>query len=113
MQLHGDAVPFVHFGSTSQDVIDSAMALVTREVLGLIQTDLERAAEALLEHAGRHAATPMLARTLMQPGSVTSFGFKCALWAAPLVRSRSRLADGRRGARSSCSWAARLARWRR
>jgi len=40
-----------------------------------------------------HAETPMLARTLMQPASVTSFGFKCAGWAAPLVRSRIRLRD--------------------
>jgi 3-carboxy-cis,cis-muconate cycloisomerase len=90
--FNADAVAFVHFGSTSQDVIDTAMALVTREALTLIEADLERAAQALLEHATRHAATPMLARTLMQPASVTSFGLKCALWAAPLVRSRTRLA---------------------
>jgi len=38
-----------------------------------------------------HAPTPMLARTLMQPASVTSFGLKCAGWAAPLVRSLQRL----------------------
>ena len=87
------AVPFVHFGSTSQDVIDSAMALVTREAVALIETDLAKAADALLRLAAKHAETPMLARTLMQPASVTSFGFKCAGWAAPLVRSRVRLRD--------------------
>ncbi|RZL63322.1 MAG: 3-carboxy-cis,cis-muconate cycloisomerase [Variovorax sp.] len=91
-----EAVPFVHFGSTSQDVIDTAMALVTREGLSLVEADLDRAIEALLQHATRHAATPVLARTLMQPASVTSFGLKCAGWAAPLVRSRTRL---RRAAR--------------
>ncbi|RYF30838.1 MAG: 3-carboxy-cis,cis-muconate cycloisomerase [Comamonadaceae bacterium] len=85
------AAPFVHFGSTSQDVIDSAMALVTREAMALIENDLATAADALLTLAERHAETPMLARTLMQPASVTSFGFKCAGWAAPLVRSRIRL----------------------
>ena len=89
--FNADAVPFVHFGSTSQDVIDSAMALVTREALTLIEADLDRAVQALLQHATKHAATPILARTLMQPASVTSFGFKCAGWAAPLVRSRIRL----------------------
>lgn len=86
-----EAAPFVHFGSTSQDVIDSATSLVTRDVIALIEADLARAAAALLDHAVRHATTPMLARTLMQPASVTSFGFKCAGWAAPLVRSGERL----------------------
>lgn len=96
--FNADAVPFVHFGSTSQDVIDSAMALVTREAVALIETDLAKAADALLRLATTHAETPMLARTLMQPASVTSFGFKCAGWAAPLVRSRIRLRDAARHA---------------
>ncbi|MGJ7504800.1 3-carboxy-cis,cis-muconate cycloisomerase [Variovorax sp. ZT5P49] len=96
--FNADAAPFVHFGSTSQDVIDSAMALVTREAVALIETDLAKAADALLRLAVTHAETPMLARTLMQPASVTSFGFKCAGWAAPLVRSRIRLRDAARHA---------------
>ncbi|CAA2110136.1 3-carboxy-cis,cis-muconate cycloisomerase [Variovorax paradoxus] len=91
--FNADAAPFVHFGSTSQDVIDSAMALVTREAVALVEADLARAADALLRLAVTHAETPMLARTLMQPASVTSFGFKCVGWAAPLVRSRIRLRE--------------------
>ena len=96
--FNAEAVPFVHFGSTSQDVIDTAMALVTREGMALIEKDLDRAIEALLQHATQHAATPILARTLMQPASVTSFGLKCAGWAAPLVRSRVRLRTAARNA---------------
>jgi 3-carboxy-cis,cis-muconate cycloisomerase len=88
-----DAAPFVHFGSTSQDAIDTAMALVTHEALALIRTDVHRIAQILLQLAEQHADTPMLARTLMQPACVTSFGLKCANWAAPLVRSLQRL-DG-------------------
>ena len=93
-----DAAPFVHFGSTSQDVIDTAMSLVTREAVALVEADLAKAADALLRLAALHATTPMLARTLMQPASVTSFGFKCAGWAAPLVRSRLRLRSATRRA---------------
>ncbi|MET3493419.1 3-carboxy-cis,cis-muconate cycloisomerase [Variovorax boronicumulans] len=89
--FNAQAAPFVHFGSTSQDVIDSAMALVTREAVLLVEVDLSRIVSALLRLASQYAETPMLARTLMQPASVTSFGFKCAGWAAPLVRSRIRL----------------------
>lgn len=96
--FNADAVRYVHFGSTSQDVIDTAMALVTREAVTLIETDLAKAAHALLRHAEKHATTPILARTLMQPASVTSFGFKCVGWAAPLVRSRARIAAASRSA---------------
>jgi 3-carboxy-cis,cis-muconate cycloisomerase len=85
------AASFVHFGSTSQDVIDSALALVTRDALRLIEADVNKAVAALLTLAQRHAADPLLARTLMQPASVTSFGLKCAGWAAPLLRSLQRL----------------------
>lgn len=86
-----DAAAFVHLGSSSQDVIDTALALVTRDALALIDADVDKAVAALLALAGRHAGDPLLARTHMQPASVTSFGLKCADWAAPLLRSRQRL----------------------
>jgi 3-carboxy-cis,cis-muconate cycloisomerase len=92
-ERHPEALPFVHLGGTSQDVIDTALALTMREALALLETDLDAAIAALLDHAQAHAATPMLARTLMQPASVTSFGLVCAQWAAPLLRSRERLAE--------------------
>jgi 3-carboxy-cis,cis-muconate cycloisomerase len=88
-----EAAGFVHFGSTSQDVIDTALALVTRNALDLIEADIRKAVAALLVLARRHAADPVLARTLMQPASVTSFGFKCSGWAAPLARSLQRLQE--------------------
>ena len=90
-QRHPEALPHVHLGATSQDVIDTAMVLVTRDALALLLGDVDAAIAALLRQAEQHAATPMLARTLMQPASVTSFGLVCAGWAAPLVRSRERL----------------------
>ena len=86
-----EAVAFTHFGSTSQDVIDTAAALVSRRVLDLVLADTRRALAGLLALAEQHAATPILARTLMQPASVTSFGFKCIGWAAPLARSLQRM----------------------
>lgn len=86
-----DAVAYTHFGSTSQDVIDTATALVSRDVLALVTADGRKVLAALLDLAERHAATPMLARTLGQPASVISFGWKCAQWAAPVARSLQRL----------------------
>ncbi|MEH3085159.1 MAG: lyase family protein [Xylophilus ampelinus] len=86
-----EAVAATHLGSTSQDVIDTASALVTRPVLALVVADARRVLDALLDLAERHADDPMLARTLGQPGSVTSFGWKCAQWAAPIARGLERL----------------------
>ncbi|MEW6371410.1 MAG: 3-carboxy-cis,cis-muconate cycloisomerase [Pseudomonadota bacterium] len=87
----------VHWGSTSQDVIDSAMVLVTRDALQLLDDGLHDLCGHLLRLADAHAGTPVLARTLMQPAQVTSFGFKAAGWLAPLVRARAqvRAAAGR------------------
>jgi 3-carboxy-cis,cis-muconate cycloisomerase len=85
------AAAHVHLGCTSQDAIDTAMALVSRDAMALILDDLQLCIDALSILSRAHADTPVLARTLSQPASVTSFGFKCVGWLAPLVRSRERL----------------------
>jgi 3-carboxy-cis,cis-muconate cycloisomerase len=96
--FNADAVPYVHFGSTSQDVLDTSMALITKDVLVDIELHLQQCIDALLDLGQKHLATPTLARTLMQPASVTSFGLKCANWAAPLVRSLQRIRIAKRSA---------------
>lgn len=88
-----DAAGYVHWGSTSQDVIDTALALVTRDAVSLIERDLDKLIAGLLELAQMHADTPMLARTLMQPAPVISFGLKLVNWVAPLLRTRVRLRE--------------------
>ena len=88
-----EAASKVHWGSTSQDVIDTAMVLATRDALQLLDDGLHDLTGRLLLLAGEHLATPVLARTLMQPAQVTSFGFKLAGWLAPLVRARARLRE--------------------
>ncbi|MEO5845416.1 MAG: lyase family protein, partial [Caldimonas sp.] len=89
------AAAFVHHGSTSQDVIDTAMVLATRSALGLIDAGLGRLSGTLHALARAHLETPMLARTLLQPAQVISFGFKIVAWLAPLERARERLAHAR------------------
>ena len=86
-----EAAAHVHWGSTSQDVLDTAMVLATRKALQLIDAELDQLTAHLLKLAGQHLSTPVLARTLMQPAQVTSFGFKLVGWAAPLVRAREQL----------------------
>jgi 3-carboxy-cis,cis-muconate cycloisomerase len=86
-----EAERYVHFACGDQDLIDTALVLVTRDALNLIKTDLARAVATLLNLAPTHANDPMLARAALQPTSVTTFGLKCAQWAAPLQRAQQRL----------------------
>ncbi|HJV63637.1 MAG TPA: 3-carboxy-cis,cis-muconate cycloisomerase [Albitalea sp.] len=86
-----EAAGWVHWGSTSQDAIDTALVLASRRALALIDRDLGVLIEALLMQAQQHGDAPVLARTLLQPAQVVSFGFKLVAWIAPLVRARERL----------------------
>lgn len=87
------AAEYVHRGSTSQDILDSAAMLVARRVLGLIAADLDRTAAALAALADTHRHTVLAGRTLAQHAVPTTFGLKAAGWlrlvADALVRVRS------------------------
>lgn len=86
-----DAAEYVHRGSTSQDILDSAaMVLATR---ALRQTDagLSRVAAALARLADEHRHTPMAARTLTQHAVPTTFGLKAAGWLTLVLDAIERL----------------------
>lgn len=85
------AASHVHFGATSQDVIDSALALCTRSALVAIDAAVDRAINAAIGLARRHAADPMLARTLLQAAGITTIGWKFAHAALALDRCRRRV----------------------
>jgi len=87
------AARFVHHGATSQDLLDSALALCAQACVAQLEARLMQACHAAQALARRHAATPVLARTLLQPAGVTTVGFKCAQWALALMRSRRRMLD--------------------
>jgi 3-carboxy-cis,cis-muconate cycloisomerase len=90
-RLDPEAAGWVHWGATSQDVLDTAQVLVARPVLALIDRDLGALVAALSALARRHRAVPVLGHTLMQPAQVTSLDAKVEAWLAPLVRARARL----------------------
>ncbi|WP_191057602.1 3-carboxy-cis,cis-muconate cycloisomerase [Geminicoccus harenae] len=83
----------VHFGATSQDIVDTALVLTIAEVLEVIAGRLHSSIELLAALAERHAATIMAGRTRFQLASPTTFGLKAAGWAAPLRRHLDRLAE--------------------
>jgi 3-carboxy-cis,cis-muconate cycloisomerase len=79
-----DARAWVHWGGTSQDVIDNALALTMRQGCQLLLADLQPTVAALVALTEAHRATPMAGRTWLQQALPITFGFKVAGWLAAL-----------------------------
>jgi 3-carboxy-cis,cis-muconate cycloisomerase len=86
-QIPSEAARYLHFGATSQDVSDTGLALCLKESSQRTTELALRLGDALAVLARRHAETPMLGRTLLQPAAPIPFGWKVAMWLAPLARS--------------------------
>ena len=106
-QTHHDVAAFVdavaeqlgpvgrwfHYGLTSSDVVDTALALQIRDAGALIHSGLERAFAAVVTRAEEHRETLQIGRTHGIHAEPTTFGLKLAGWAFELDRDRSRLAS--------------------
>jgi 3-carboxy-cis,cis-muconate cycloisomerase len=88
-----EAAGFVHWGATSQDVIDTGSVMQMRRALELVDQDLGRMSGALRTIVERHRETPIVARTWMQQAMPTTFGFIVAGWLDGILRHRQRLAE--------------------
>jgi 3-carboxy-cis,cis-muconate cycloisomerase len=86
-----DAARYVHWGATSQDVIDTATMLTLRAAIDALLQDLDRAVAGFAKLARKHRTTAMVARTWLQHALPMPFGLKLAEYAAALHRSRARL----------------------
>ncbi len=86
-----DAARYVHWGATSQDVIDTATVLGLRAAIDALLPDLDRAIAGFAGLARKHRDTAMVARTWLQHALPMPFGLKLAEYAAALHRSRARL----------------------
>jgi 3-carboxy-cis,cis-muconate cycloisomerase len=86
-----EAGRFVHWGATTQDIMDTGLVLQMRDGLGLLEADLDALVDALAGLADTHRGTVMAGRTHMQHALPITFGFKCATWLAPLLRIEARL----------------------
>jgi adenylosuccinate lyase len=86
----GDAGGYVHWGATTQDVMDTAIILQLRDAFALVMTTLGELLAALRELALRHQHTPLAARTHGQQALPTTFGYKVAVWLAEAQRHRER-----------------------
>ena len=82
---------FVHWGTTSQDLSDTALVLCLAAAARILEADHARLARALRRLSETHKATVMLARTLLQPAPPITFGLKAAGWLAAASRGQARL----------------------
>jgi 3-carboxy-cis,cis-muconate cycloisomerase len=86
-----EAARYVHWGATSQDVIDTSGMLTLRAAIDALLADLDRAIAGFARLARQHRDTAVVARTWLQHALPMPFGLKLAEYAAALHRSRTRL----------------------
>jgi 3-carboxy-cis,cis-muconate cycloisomerase len=88
---NAEAAGYVHFGATSQDVIDTATMLQAKEAVIIIEKDLQNVIQQLKILAENHQQTPMIGRSFMQQARPITFGFKVDTWLDGLSRSKERI----------------------
>ena len=86
-----DASRYVHWGATSQDILDTACILQARDALDIVEFQLRQAYVASLELAEKYRAEVMIGRTWLQQALPITFGHKAARWASGFKRDLDRL----------------------
>ena len=89
------ARPWVHFGLTSNDLVDTSTSMQMRDALDIIAPKTARLALALAGSAEKYARLPAVGRTHGQHASVISFGLKFANWAAEMAHHLERIGQAR------------------
>jgi 3-carboxy-cis,cis-muconate cycloisomerase len=92
-QQCGDAGRYLHWGATTQDIMDTALVLQLREALALIEADLARLEATLARIVRTERHTVMAGRTHLQHALPITFGYKAAVWLGMVARHRQRLAQ--------------------
>ncbi|MEQ1647080.1 MAG: adenylosuccinate lyase family protein [Hyphomicrobiaceae bacterium] len=91
----GDAGHYLHWGATTQDIIDTATVLQIRDALANVESNLIEIAANCAHLADTHRSTVMAGRTHLQQALPTTFGLKAAVWLSMLDRHRARLVEAK------------------
>lgn len=91
----GAAATYVHWGATSQDIVDTGLVLRLRRVSDLLEGRIAKLSDALADLADKHRGTVMAAHTRSQQALPTSLGLKAAIWLSPLIDHAVRLGEMR------------------
>jgi 3-carboxy-cis,cis-muconate cycloisomerase len=96
-RLGEEQVKWVHHGTTTQDVIDTATMLQAREALGLLNSGLVSVASLMAELVREHRDQPQIGRTFLQHARPTTFGMTVAGWLEPTLRHVEELREANAG----------------
>lgn len=86
-----NARPWIHYGLTSNDLVDTSNSMQMRDALQIIEPKVAKIASVLAKKAVRHSKLPAVGRTHGQHASIISFGLKFANWAAEMARHVERI----------------------
>lgn len=89
----GDSGGYVHWGATTQDIMDTANVLQLRDALGLIDADLDVLIDTLAQLSERYRNMVMAGRTHLQQALPCTFGYKTSIWLAQMMRHKERLSQ--------------------
>jgi adenylosuccinate lyase len=88
--------PWIHYGLTSNDVVDTATSMQVRDALNIIEPKIFRLATILVNRAIEFRTQPAVGRTHGQHSSIVSFGLKFAIWAVELAKHIERIEEGKK-----------------
>ncbi|MEV7085668.1 adenylosuccinate lyase family protein [Streptomyces sp. NPDC093085] len=91
----GESGRYLHWGATTQDIMDTAVMLQCKEGVALLQAQLDEVRGALRELAAAHMDTVTAGRTHLQHALPVTFGYRCAVWLSALDRHAERLEQAR------------------
>jgi 3-carboxy-cis,cis-muconate cycloisomerase len=87
----GEAGRYVHWGATTQDIMDTANVLQLRSALDIVERDLKELRDCLADLARKYRDTPMAGRTHLQQALPITFGYKAAVWLSSIDRHIERV----------------------
>jgi adenylosuccinate lyase len=88
--------PWIHFGLTSNDIIDTTTSMQLREAFLIIEPKVKELAKILSETALKYKNQPAVGRTHGQHASIIPFGLKFAVWAMEMIKHLERLREGKK-----------------
>lgn len=92
-QVDPDIAKYIHWGATTQDIMDDASILQIREALQIVKRQLRKLGVILQRLSSKHRDTPMAGRTHLQHALPCTFGYKCAVYLSSIVRHVTRIQE--------------------
>jgi adenylosuccinate lyase len=95
-QCSEESRPWVHYGLTSNDILDTTLSMQMRDAFSIIESKILDIATAMSDKALEFRTLPAVGRTHGQHASIIAFGLKFAVWAAEMARHIERIEEGKK-----------------